>query len=547
MTDTTIPVPLSALRLLREVPYVFTQDELLNVEQFADWANKWGVDLTSSDVLDLVAHKLLAPLFALTTDSDPRNKIELEWGPYVRFAEWAREGLLRDGSDAWTDVAVEDLLFSQWQAFDLKAARSARNYLDLDEPEDRAGHALNRRRVAMTISALTPRHLPAITGQIVFPHHVNQDGFYRAEDDVADIPRLAAAGAKSHELREWAEYLLGTAKDDPAYKWWPIMRYSNHAGWDGLRGETALAVWKRVGAEVLLRAHEHLAEERVVEPLPDVSGARFWTALMDRVTPRQEDAPTLDNALNALGVAPQPRVTLIIEGATEEIHLRQLLMEVGANGSSRVRLFKANGTRVSPHLLARWVSAPRIAGFRGDYAVVDGPPTATMIALDPEGFFKDGEQRRKTLQALKRAIREDVEAQGALISDDELGILVDLRVWSERCYELENFSDAELIDAISTIREEQGRVADDTWRGELAGHLAWVRKDRLDIGAALGKAGVGEPKRRLAELLLPTLLDKLAREIRNPTTPVIRLALDVRKRMAQLSNGGYVLRRFPND
>ena len=94
----------------------------------------------------------------------------------------------------------------------------------------------------------------------------------------------------------------------------------SYKGWSKLHGEPLDAMWKRVAAEVLLRAHEDLATAGQVTPLPDLTGETWWTYLHDRLSVRHEEAETLERALGDFGLSPYPRVILLVEGETELLH-----------------------------------------------------------------------------------------------------------------------------------------------------------------------------------------------------------------------------------
>lgn len=530
-----------------DVPYVFTQDRLLKTDDFCRLVKDWGVDIDRATLDKMVRVHTLVPAFTIATTPDPKMKRVIPWAEYLDFGYWYGTGVLRDGIAAWDDELSDAWLFSKWQAFDVQRASSVLFFLQRGHgrPADYEATALQRRRIALTISALVPRHLPSVVGQISLPSAISDSDFGQQRFETTELPRLEAAHSEPSELRGWGENLLMFAKDDPAYSWWPVMRHSDHSGWDKLRGETAMSVWKRIAAEVILRAHEHLAEDGIVDPLPDVSGAAFWSPHHDRVTPRYENALTLENALSSLGVSPRPRVSLIVEGATEELHILRLLEELGVARPSQVRVIKANSSWISPTFFTRWVSAPRIAGFRGDRAVVDGPPTCTFIALDPENSFATAQKRDEVLNTCKAEIRKDVEAQGALIADDELAQLVDVRAWPTKGHELANFTDDELVSAITTLAQERKRSIDDAWTAQLKADLQWARESHLDIKHVLGKAGLGNSKMELAALLLPVIVAKLENEFTTQiTTPMIQLVSDVRDRAIQLSGSGYTLEKI---
>jgi hypothetical protein len=170
--------------------------------------------------------------------------------------------------------------------------------------------------------------------------------------------------------------------------------------------------------------------------------------------------------------------------------------------------------------------------------------------MDAENKFATQAQRDAERQKLQDAIREEVKFQGGEIGQEDLDYLVELRVWGDDTYELANFTDDELVPAITELAKEQGNqnVATDGWETSLRSELAVARQSHYDIKVPTGKMRVREDKIRLAGLLWPVLLAKTEAELAADAvvTPVVALVLDVRQKVAMLSGGGYSLRQ-PND
>jgi hypothetical protein len=51
-------------------------------------------------------------------------------------------------------------------------------------------------------------------------------------------------------------------------------------------------MWRRVAAELLLRAHEDLAAAGHLAPLPDLTGSTWHAPQHDRLTPRHPESET---------------------------------------------------------------------------------------------------------------------------------------------------------------------------------------------------------------------------------------------------------------
>jgi hypothetical protein len=150
---------------------------------------------------------------------------------------------------------------------------------------------------------------------------------YRAESDTQDLMRLA--GFQPIDLHSTADNLLLIARHrDPIAKRLPLLRYASLSGWSKFTGEPLDAMWRRVAAELLLRAHEDLTASGYLPPLPDLD-KEWHQPQHDRLTPRYPKAETLERALAEVGLSPHPRVILLVEGQTEQLHASRLLTELG--------------------------------------------------------------------------------------------------------------------------------------------------------------------------------------------------------------------------
>jgi hypothetical protein len=316
------------------------------------------------------------------------------------------------------------------------------------------------------------------------------------------------------------------------------MRYARYDGWSKLCGAPHAAMWQRVAAEVLLRAHEELAADGVLEPLPDLSGTGWWTSQHDRLSPRYVAAQMLERALAEFGLSPHPKVILLVEGETELFHIPKLLAELGFDRPQDIRVQRTEDSKVNPHLIARYGVTPRVGRkVREDTWLLDASPTALMIAMDAENNFATEEARLKMRRKLQAAIREEVRYQDADINDASFDELVHIFVWGDDTYELANFTDEELLPALTQIAQAQGnpRPSEPTWEQDLAAALRDARARHVDIKFVFSKMRMSESKTELARLLWPALLRKSEDEYADnqPTTPVVRLVLEVRRIIAR--------------
>jgi antitoxin component HigA of HigAB toxin-antitoxin module len=78
-------------------------------------------------------------------------------------------------------------------------------------------------------------------------------------------------------------------------------------------------------------------------------------------------------------------------------------------------------------------------------------PTRLMVATDPEGEYFAPDKVEKTRTQIINEIKSVLKAQGAKTTDDELEELVEIRTWSQSCYEFAHFTNEELADGIAEV------------------------------------------------------------------------------------------------
>ena len=325
-------------------------------------------------------------------------------------------------------------------------------------------------------------------------------------------------------------------------EWWPLIRHSNHAAWSKIRGWPAACLWARLGAELLLRAHEELAHLGALEPLPEVSQRTFWTPLHDRVTPGPS-GPSLESSLNRFGLSPHPKVLLLLEGDTEMLHLPRVLELVGLGRASDVRLQHAQGSKVKPQLLARYAITPLIQDTKTLH--LERHPTALVVAMDPDPGWKTDEEQAAQRGRIQSAVADEVAAQGVTAPQGALDFLVEVFVWGDQTYELANFSVEDIADALLTLAPPARRKMLTSRIVRAAVQRAFDSHE--DIKKAFEELGFQENKPALAQLLWPKLRGTCERELDTGDfrSPVLRLALLVRDKVLANSRGGYDLGPLP--
>jgi hypothetical protein len=545
----------TSLALVR-LPYVFTQDHLLRSEEFVEEAEKMDLTTALEELEELRRLGLLVPMFRVDDERSERHVVNVPTTDRSDLGSYAREGRVRDPTTDLDQDAFpieparrtaggrfwDGYYYSRWQLLTLRYAQNDLQWHRQGEPLDQLReHATKLRQECILLSALAPRHLPGIWGQVSLPSSGNFSEFRDARFDIPDEARIQLAGAQPQELLGPAEYFLSSAhSNDPLINWWPLIRHSNYSGWGKLTGAARYALWQRIAAEILLRAHEHLADDKLVDPLPAETDGHFWKPLYDRISAREADG--LDPALGALGLSPYPRVMLIVEGETELLHVSRLLEEFDIARPNRVRVLNLQGSKKSPRELARYVTTPRLGQVKFGRQYLATTPTALYVAMDPENLWKSEEARASERAKIQAAIRAEVVAQGGTISQDELDMLVHVFVWGESSYELANFTDDQLITALTRLARDHNipDAESPEWRENVRQQLQKVRVESFDIKVALGRLRIPVEKLKLAELLLPDLLAQLSKES-SQRSPVVAMVQEVNDLVHRLSGGGYVL------
>jgi hypothetical protein len=410
----------TSLALLR-LPYAFTQDLLLRSEEFVEEAERMNLTTSREELEELRRLALLVPLFRVDDEHSEGHVVSIPTTDRSDVAAYARSGQVRDPTADPEPNAFpieparhtddgrywDGYYFARWQLLTL-------SYAQIDLQWHRRGDALDQlrekatrlRQQSILLSALAPRHLPGIWGQESLPGGSDFNAFRNAKFGITDEARIQLAGAQPQELLGPAEFFLSSAHGhDPLIDWWPLIRHSDYRGWEKLTGTALYSLWQRIAAEILLRAHEHLAEAQLVDPLPAETEGHFWKPLYDRISAREADG--LDQALGSLGLSPHPRVMLIVEGETELLHVSRLLEEFGIARPNRVRVLNLQGSNKSPRELARYVTAPRLGQVKFGRQYLAATPTALYIAMDPENLWKSEETRAQERENIQAAIREE--------------------------------------------------------------------------------------------------------------------------------------------
>jgi hypothetical protein len=228
----------------------------------------------------------------------------------------------------------------------------------------------------------------------------------------------------------------------------------------------------------------------------------------------------LDDALLELGVSPHTRVTLLVEGETEELLAHRTLARLGLRDYPDVmRVLPMRGVGQSKYMrrLAAHLVAPIITGRSGDHYETARPVCRVVILADPEGPFKSQPKADKEVDLILREVRLVLDAQGARILEEDLRRLVELHVWGTS-FEFAHFTDAELAVALKRVHPDRGGFS----QADLRTQLASLRAQGAPIKKLWQQWSPTPSKVKLAGALWPAFERRLARAIvgRAPAPPL---------------------------
>ncbi len=251
-------------------------------------------------------------------------------------SDTARHGPYRRARDENPRDWWNGFVYSPWQLLELPHALSLHNYTTAFGHRPNHRHLARHGRTTLALAALSVKYLPTATGRMTIPTGMSEGDCWKIRTDADTANLIKLAGVSPDQLLPYAEHFLGRAHShDPMIKWLPLARHASFDAWMTLKEQPLACMWHRIGAEVLLLAHDDLAYTGTVLPLPDLSDATFWTPRHDRLSSSNANAATLERALGDFDLSPHPKVLALVEGKTERNHIPRLLAEVGLSHPRR--------------------------------------------------------------------------------------------------------------------------------------------------------------------------------------------------------------------
>ena len=161
----------------------------------------------------------------------------------------------------------------------------------------------------------------------------------------------------------------------------------------------------------------------------------------------------LDRRLSSLGLSPTPGCILVLEGEVEEQLYPLVRSELGfSDDYSIVQVLGMRGIGANLSLVASLGVTPRVSRSTERAHELHSPPTKLLIAVDPEANYRTTEKREEEVRKLRTKILEGLESQGVTdAKKEELKELLEVRTWSQSCFEFEHFADDEIAGALRTV------------------------------------------------------------------------------------------------
>lgn len=525
---------------LLDLPYTYWQLPLLTEAHFRREAKARGLHLQEHQLEDLHRLRLLTPFLRVRRDGraiaaaarrgDPDRWETAHWEPTNRrdLLEAREAGRLHDPAAEHFiargrlqrevgDITYRssEYLYSHHQLLALPALREALPYLHHSTSGKvgfgnvhpiSSGHWLGQavwlhpRLIA--ISALEPIYYPEIIGRISY----NADELEQWEPWRRNLkPRamLDWLGVDADWVRESARILLAQADQrDPLGRWLEVVREAEPQRWELLQGEARGAVDLRIGAEVLLRYYDRLAQGRLA-PTIKPPGRRERDEFGGRLRP----AGGLDRTLTDFGLSPHPRLILVVEGETELLIFPRLM---GMFGVRRDRDFIAiessQGVDKDIAALVAYAVAPQTErDEEGRYLRLKRPPTRLLAVMDSENTLATAEGRKRRREAwIKRILDTLAPADRTESVQESIEHLVaPVGTWNRKgeSFEFAHFTDREIAKAINQVDRRRNAPSFEK-RIEIVGRL---RASHGNLDNTLG----GTSKVTLAEALWPILKRKI--------------------------------------
>ncbi len=290
---------------------------------------------------------------------------------------------------------------------------------------------------------------------------------------------------------------IDQASCDPMERWYQLTQFISVHERRKLKGDALRAVTIRDGAHMLRLLHRGLYGNDLAHPN---EVARTVVNHVPELEVREDTRRHLELVANRFGVNPQPRLSLIVEGKSEEVAVKRIFAQYfGAHpGGYGIEIIVLDGVDNA--------TGTRHDRFRAIIRLIDYlhyHQTFTFLILDNENYAS----------RLKAAARDakSIHADGRYVTRPEY-----IRIWKDS-FEFDNFSCTEIAGALTELADGRARF--------VVSEVAGARKAPKS-GSALKKlyrtkTNYGLKKIHLAEILVDTMMSaRSRRKVEN--RPIVR-------------------------
>ncbi len=549
---------------LLKLPYSFTQLPPLTAQEFVDEARKRGVQLQLDDLQAFHRLKLLVPMLRVRRDGRAVASIARRGDRWSRQAGRGKQNTREDlieahehgrlfdpvsepfiGRARLTRTAYgitypsSEYLYAHHQLLTAPSLRQLKAFLSYQQPDARSPrlhqHAFwdlfVRPRLStiasliVALSALDPLHYPDLIGTF---RSDQWEHYEQWRQKLRPRSLIRWLGVRPDWLKQNGAWLLHQADTiDPMGDWHRLVREADPRSWESLKGDARCALDLRLAAEILLSHYDGLARASASPDLPTRTG-RERTQFDTRLKPRGH----VERVLTDFGLSPQPRLLLVVEGATELLLFPRLIAHFGIRVDREfIAIEDREGvTKDLAPLLAYAIAPPTELDGDGRYLRPLRPLTRLLVVSDAEGPMATPRQREQRRQIwIDRVMRTFPREHATPEVRDSVAHLIFVDTWRQRggSFEFAHFTDPQLGRALASIddRARQPTLADRISR------LRSLRRQHASINEAIAWGS----KIDLADALWPTLLARITRAEKHDRVdkiPIVRV-LD---RATQLAN-----------
>ena len=553
MSNTPLTIPTGAGRVIVESGAVFACP-LLGTDRFAKFCSARGLAVNRERLIRLERLGLFAPVFRVRTSKrqaspfriPPRkdnNWFTKRWAHDTTHVPWnhdvpAHTDRTREGYYSVFQIDYLHLVLTELTLrlqLDADLDRGNGEPIDWQERGERWMEYANqhatglihhqyRRAVALLCQHISNRYFPQTqtdmrTQQIRNVHSYDQwivvnalHWDWEQEARHWDPGKTEAFyGLTREKLRHaFSGLAMAQAHCDPIQKWYQLTQFISLAERRKLKGDALRAETMRQGAHMLRLLHRDLYEEDLPHP-NEVAGT--IVNHFPELAVRRDVRRHLEFVANRFGVNPQPKLSLIVEGQSEEAAVTRIFEEYYGNhpGTYGIEIIVLGGIGAA-------TGNKKEDRFRAIIRLIDylhHHQTFTFLVLDNENYA----------DRLKKEVRKakSIHAERRYATRPEY-----IRIWKDS-FEFDNFSFTEIASALNELA--QGRatftVTDVT-----------IAKKHDKSGSELkklylAKTGYGLQKVLLSEILVRNMFSPGTR--RNIETRPIIKTLNKVERLAALN------------